>query len=90
MDAQQLVLQMVRTERALQELKFGPEGTCACPSMDDGLRLAVLTEEVGEVARELCEYASGNRSSAEFRKNLVAELTQVAAVAVAWIEGLST
>jgi NTP pyrophosphatase (non-canonical NTP hydrolase) len=43
--------------------------------------LAVLTEEVGEVAKELLE-SDGNKV------NLRMELIQVAAVAVRWIEYL--
>ena len=62
--------------------------------MDDGLRLAILTEEVGEVAKELCEwdrldhrlpgptYSEALSSESRIR----AELVQVAAVAVAWVE----
>lgn len=42
--------------------------------------LAVLMEEVGEVAKELQEGADTSR--------LIEELTQVAAVAVRWIEQL--
>lgn len=46
----------------------------------DGVKLAVLTEEVGEVARALLELESPER--------LRAELVQVAAVATAWAETL--
>lgn len=44
--------------------------------------LAVLTEEVGEVARALLDCESPER--------LRAELVQVAAVAVAWAEAIDT
>lgn len=47
-----------------------------CP---DDLKLAALVEEVGEVARA---YHDGN----DFTGELVRELVQVAAVAVAWLE----
>lgn len=47
----------------------------------DGEKLAVLVEEVGEVARALLEREGPER--------LRAELIQVAAVAVAWAETLA-
>lgn len=56
--------------------------TCADPEMDELERLAVLLEEVGEVARAL------NESHGIVQ--LERELCQVAAVAVAWLEGLSS
>lgn len=46
--------------------------------------LAILTEEVGEVARALLESDSDPRLSSD----LYAELIQVAAVASAWAEAL--
>ena len=49
-------------------------------SAPDGEKLAVLVEEVGEVARAILETESPER--------LRAELVQVAAVAVAWAETL--
>jgi len=57
--------------------------TCADRFMSPGTKLAILVEEVGEVARELCE-AGGNDPG----PNLRVELIQVAAVAVAWAEAL--
>ena len=45
----------------------------------DLLRLTVLTEEVGEVGRAILD---------RDHPNLRAELIQVAAVAVAWLEGM--
>lgn len=55
--------------------------TCADASMAPALKLAVLTEEVGEVARCICD----GDSNARLRE----ELVQVAAVATAWLESLS-
>lgn len=85
------LLSVVR-ERARQEQKCEEkrqEGqlwrTCADPAMSDEEKLAVLTEEVGEVARELCEARAARRPPAA---NLKTELVQVAAIAVAWIEAL--
>lgn len=50
---------------------------CSEPDVDDGYKLTVLTEELGEVARAILE-----------GRGLRDELVQVAAVAVAWIEAL--
>lgn len=87
------VLDLVESERRRQEAKCEAkrgEGlewkTCADPAMPDGDKLAVLTEELGEVARELCDARADHR---EPTANLRVELVQVAAVAVAWIEALS-
>jgi NTP pyrophosphatase (non-canonical NTP hydrolase) len=60
--------------------------TCADPELSSGEKLAVLAEEVGEVARALLE-ASGEVSDVHGQK-LRDELIQVAAVAMAWAEGL--
>ncbi len=49
----------------------------------DGLWLSVLTEEVGEVAREICE-GWGTANIIRLRS----ELIQVAAVAISWLEAL--
>jgi hypothetical protein len=83
----------IGTERARQRAKWGGDhgwgsGDCSAPTVADRadrtdtanlLRMAVLTEEVGEVARAVME---------RDRDGLRAELVQVAAVAVAWIEGI--
>lgn len=55
---------------------------------DAGVRLAVLTEEVGEVARVQCGMAWGAIGGSHARGRLREELVQVAAVAVRWIESL--
>ena len=54
--------------------------TSADPGCPDLLRLAALTEELGEVARAIHD----NHPDSE----LMAELAQVAGVAVGWIEAL--
>ena len=76
------VLLAVHSERQHQE-QLAREGkfayTCA-DAIPDRDRLLVLIEEVGEVARAVL----GNADAG----NLRAELVQVAAVAVAWVEGL--
>lgn len=83
------VLAQVSAERDRQE-GFVASGrfaaTCAAPAMFDGERLAVLIEEVGEVAR--CILEKVELANDKHGKDLRAELIQVAAVAVAWVEGL--
>jgi hypothetical protein len=49
-------------------------------------RLAVLAEEFGEVAKEVCNLMAG--ADPRVKALLREELVQVAAVCVAWIEGL--
>lgn len=67
--------------------------SCADPAMEggDGTRYLVLGEEVGEVANAVLEGGYGNSSPAiaeEWERRLRAELVQVAAVSVAWIEAI--
>lgn len=91
--ATRIALIHVARERARQETKcadMSDKGfdwkTCASPWMSEGNKLAVLMEEVGEVAREVCEARAEARDPGS---NLHTELIQVAAVAVAWAEGLT-
>lgn len=77
------VLKDVAFERIKQEQlrvagKFSH--TCASQQLKDGQKLAVLVEEVGEVAKAINE-SSGSDS-------LRNELIQVAAVAIAWVESI--
>ncbi len=58
--------------------------TCADAEMSHAECLTVLAEEVGEVAHEVNECIG--RTSGPDLARLRAELVQVAAVAVAWIE----
>lgn len=60
----------------------------ASPIPDDNRKLRVLVEEVGEVAQELDNLEATNHSKKLVRANLRAELVQVAAVAVAWLESM--
>lgn len=50
-------------------------------------RLAILTEEVGEVAKELNEDRLG-KLDGDWRDQRVKELIQVAAMALTWVEHL--
>jgi hypothetical protein len=71
----------VRSERRRAHEKHGPAGvSCQQLLWDDPRWLAVLTEEVGEVARAVLDY--------EPREKMRAELVQVAAMACAWADAL--
>lgn len=75
---------IIDAERARQAVKWsGPHawgaGDCSSPAVPTVVRVAVLTEECGEVARAVLD---------QDRDGLRAELVQVAAVAVAWLESM--
>jgi NTP pyrophosphatase (non-canonical NTP hydrolase) len=72
-----------RQEHLLISGKF--KWTCADPTVGNLEKLAVLAEEFGEVARVVCEESCNDKSDIEHLKE---ELIQVAAVCVAWVEGL--
>jgi hypothetical protein len=65
--------------------------SCADPALDGGdwQRFAILGEEVGEVARAILEagYSQDGLDPVGDR-DLRAEIVQVAAVAVAWVEAI--
>lgn len=76
------ILSAIKRERARQEeLRAGGRFayTCASPTVLNIYKLPILTEEVGEVAKAICEKDADQ---------LQTELIQVAAVAVAWLEAL--
>jgi NTP pyrophosphatase (non-canonical NTP hydrolase) len=77
---------LIDAERARQE-RLKAEGklraTCLDP-IDEAVKLAALTEEVGEVARAVLGRSAWSRDGGD----LTAELVQVAAVCVAWLESL--
>jgi len=70
-------MERVEAERNRQVEKWGPDH-----DPGNGVLLAVLIEEVGEVGRALCEHWPAPYRDHE----LEAELVQVAAVAVQWLE----
>ncbi len=72
---QKLILRMIANERFKQDAKWGEPKS---RHYLDLTWLAVLTEEVGEVARACLKNDDAG--------NLGMELIQVAAVAVAWLE----
>lgn len=78
------VFAAVDMERRRQHDKWGSPhtwgaGDCSSPHVPELVKLAVLHEECGEVARALLE---------QDPEQLATELVQVAAVAVAWLEGM--
>jgi NTP pyrophosphatase (non-canonical NTP hydrolase) len=73
----------IEQERDRQEAKWSGrhdwgEGSCSSSGVAPIVKVAVLSEECGEVARAVLDGGDGLR----------AELVQVAAVAVAWLESL--
>lgn len=79
-----IIYSLISAERTRQKEKWGGAhswgyGDCSSASVADTTKLAVLVEEVGEVGRALLE---GDRQA------MFEELVQVAAVSVAWLEGL--
>lgn len=91
--------------RVEQQVRDGKHAfSCSDPSVPYADKLAVLTEELGEVAREVVEHSVSVVQYARdpmllqmpphrvryFRQRLRAELVQVAQVAVAWVEALDT
>lgn len=73
----------ITAERARQAVKWAGEhdwgiGDCSSDQVSAAVKVAVLAEECGEVAREALDGTLGLKD----------ELVQVAAVAVAWLESL--
>jgi NTP pyrophosphatase (non-canonical NTP hydrolase) len=73
------VLKDVARERQSQDHKWGPQGH------DPEMLLAILTEEVGEVAKEIAESRVNPALDASAYRE---ELIQVAAVAICAVETL--
>jgi len=74
---------LIQAERDRQAEKWNRShewgyGDCSSDLVDPAVKAAVLAEECGEVARAMLDRDD---------KQLTAELVQVAAVAVAWLEG---
>lgn len=75
-----------RQERLVSLGKF--KETCASPTMGDPDRYLVLAEEFAEVTVLVTAAAFDREPPENYRDKLRAELIQVAAVAVAWVEGI--
>lgn len=73
----------VREERERAHAKHGDTSMESC-APDDYRRLAILAEEIGEVAREFNE--GHHRGTGPDLVRLRKELIQVAAMAVAWAD----
>ena len=80
-----LTLDAIQAEATRAHLRHGGHSMLG-PSQTDDRRLAILTEEVGEVARELNDAAIEGRPAD--RDKLVNELIQVSAMAASWVEYL--
>ena len=78
-DIREIIFDLIDLERAHQEVKHAGR-TCSSPDVDPHFKNTILAEEFGEVGRALLD---GKRD------DLKAELVQVAAVAVAWLEHLT-
>lgn len=70
------VLQEVLAERVRQDTRFGEQ------NHEANNWCVILAEEFGEVAKEACDVTFSGKST----EDLEAELVQVAAVCVAWLE----
>lgn len=84
-DVRTRIFALIDAERDRQGVRWAGAhewgvGDCSSADVADVVKAAVLAEECGEVARAVLD-----RSPTEA---LVEELTQVAAVAVAWMEAL--
>lgn len=97
MSVRQVILEQINRERDRQLIKWGKQ------KHSHTYWNAILTEEVGEAAKEVCDYTHAlsrqfiedevkynKEYRAETEKRLKKELIQVAAVCVAWIESLET
>lgn len=74
--------------RAHEKHHNKPGGSMEMKDHDDPDWLPVLVEELGEVARVLCEHRHGRLTDDERDDALHLELVQVAAMSAAWIEAI--
>lgn len=87
-----VIFAAIAKERDRQHVKFGIDHTCASRAMHPYEKVAVLTEEVGEAAHAAIELARQGTNIPHVTATvyeLIAELVQVAAVAVAWLESIT-
>jgi hypothetical protein len=80
----EITLGQISSESVRAIAKHGWNKTPFNPDLDRYRKLAILTEEIGEVAKELCELELNPGSWTP--DNLVSELIQVASVAASWLE----
>lgn len=74
-----LIYILINRERDRQDAKWGPQRDNTLPEW-----ATILGEEYGEACQEVLRVHFGEKSKSE----LIAELVQVAAVAVVWLEQL--
>ena len=79
------IVALIDDERERQAAKFGGLhgwgfGDCSSRRLPEIVKVAVLTEECGEVARAVLDQLDDTE--------LIAELVQVAAVSIAWLSEL--
>lgn len=74
--------------RAHEKHKDKPGGSMEMKSYDDPDWLPVVVEEVGEVAKVLCDLRHGLLDSVEARGQLRMELVQVGAMIGAWVAAI--
>jgi hypothetical protein len=67
-----------------------PGGSMEMKRYDAPDWLPVLVEEVGEVAKVLCDWRHGLLTRSQARAALRSELVQVGAMASAWIDAIDT
>jgi len=79
-------LKIVQEATAKAVQKHGHADTPLSDGIPRGDKLAILMEEVGEVAEVLCDYRMGIWTQEEAMAMLKKELSQVSAVAAMWLE----
>ena len=60
--------------------------TCADHEMTDERKLTIITEEIGEVARVICDVS--HHTWDEYYERLREEIIQACAIGVAWIQSI--
>jgi NTP pyrophosphatase (non-canonical NTP hydrolase) len=76
--------------RAHNKHKSAPHGSMEVKSWEHPIWLPVVTEEIGEVARVICDNELGLLDLAEVRAKLREELVQVGAMVAAWIDAIDS
>lgn len=79
----------MHAERIRAHAKHSEKGSMERKAWDSPRWLPVLGEEFGEVARVICEWNLGNITREEAKTQLHKELTQVGAMAAAWLDALT-
>lgn len=75
--------------RAHEKHADKPGGSMEMKAYDNPDWLPVLVEEIGEVAKVICDHRHGLLSDKEKKQQLNDELIQVAAMTAAWIDAIN-